>query len=115
LAGGAIGEPAGGLGLGNFIYSALEQAFFTFFSVSMIALARDKFNMPPSKFMQRLFGAAYFVHLFHPFVIQPLALAICRIPIHPIAWMFILTAISVPVTWGIGILIKLIPKIDYVL
>jgi peptidoglycan/LPS O-acetylase OafA/YrhL len=106
----------GGPGVGAVLYAILEQTFFTFFSLALLNLGRDHFNFAPHKFVERLVGASYFVYLFHPFVVLPLAVGVGRIAgVHPIGWMFILTLISVPVTWGIGMLVKLIPKIDYVL
>lgn len=104
-----------GFYLQTFLITLFEQFFAVFWSYSLLGYFKEYRNAKPSQFFSRLIGSAYATYIVHQWIIIPLAVGLAYTSLYPIVVILILVAVSPPLAWSAGLLLKAIPGSDMII
>jgi hypothetical protein len=104
-----------GFYLHTFLVTLFEQFFAVFWSYSLLGYFKEYHNVKPSQFFSRLIGSAYATYIAHQWIIIPIAVGLAYTSLYPIIVILILLAVSPPLAWSAGLLLKAIPGSDKIL
>jgi hypothetical protein len=97
------------------IVALFEQTFAVFFSYFMIILFKKYFDREPKPFMKKCISAAYATYIMHQWVVIPIAVGFAYTNIHSLLVILLITLFACPISWGIGLLMKMIPGSHFIL
>ena len=105
---------AGGFRWQAFLYALWEAIIAISASISIIYLFKKKLNRQNNLFTS-LYKSAYTVFIIHPLIIVPLSYCIKDLEIHPLIKFSIVAAVSIPLSFIIGNIIRKIPFLKRIL
>jgi len=105
---------AGGLRWQAFLYALWEAIIAISASISIIYFFKKKLNHQNNLFGS-LYKSTYTVFIIHPLIIVPLSYCIKELDIHPLIKFFIVAAVSIPLSFTVGNIIRKIPFLKKIL
>jgi hypothetical protein len=102
-------EATAGFHVKQLLVSLFEQTFAVFFAYFMIILFKKYFDQEPKPFVKKVIHAAYATYIMHQWVVIPIAVAFAYTNIYPLLVILLIALFSCPISWGVGLLMKMIP------
>jgi len=97
------------------VWSTCEAFICVGLCVGLLVLFRERFNGQPGRLLSAMAGAAYAAYIIHVVVVLGVQFGLVSAPLPPFAKFVLVTLVGVPLSFGIGSLLRQLPGAKKVL